>query len=104
MDFNDFPPHFGSKFDYFSSLCQKVEKAQKLCVLLGFLKVFACQNHAQYHQKYDLENERPQKSQKSVFLMILGFVLGGKSTPKRIKIEVKIRTRKSDNKQRKSAS
>ena len=57
--------------------------------------------HPKYRPKYDLENERPQKSQKVVFVIILGFVLGGKSTPKRIKIEVKIRARKSEQKEAK---
>ena len=59
-----------------------------------FFEGLACNKHPKYRPKYDLENERPPKSQKVVFVIILGFVLGGKSTQKRIKIEVKIRARK----------
>ena len=42
--------------------------------------------------------QRPPKVAKSSFSMILGLVLGGKSTPKRIKIELEIRARKSEQK------
>ena len=103
MDFNDFPPHFGSNFEYFSSLFQKVEKAQKQYVLLVFLKAFACQNHPKYHPKYDLENERLQKLQKVVFLMILGSILEAKSIKKRIKIDSENRFEKTSTKTRKRA-
>ena len=44
-----------------------------------FFEGFSMQKTPQNHPKYDLENEGPRKSQKVVFLMILGFVWGGKS-------------------------
>ena len=69
-----------------------------------FFEGFSMQKTSKIPSEIRPRKQTPPKVTKNSFFMILGVVLGGKSTPKRIKIEVEIRARKSEQKEAKKGA